>query len=82
MIDQALLDDFEATSRWCAELRAEVAANPTTGTQRGGLRLNPAARVLAQQQSHLRGLARLIAARKLTLPPDFDSELAGLLGDA
>ena len=74
-----LVEEFEATLRLIGKLREAVEAEPVSPTKRGGGKLNPAANVLATQQTHLRGLARLLERAKLDLPVVTDDDLSELL---
>jgi hypothetical protein len=80
MIDDILLQEFEATLALVRELREKVLAEPFAPTARGGPKLHPNAILLRDSGAQLARLARIITARKsggdaLTL----DQELERLL---
>ena len=79
MLDQILLEEFEATLALVRTAREELAASPTVPTTRGGSRMNPIGAVLRDQQANLVRLAKLLTARKTEAPIDIDAELAALL---
>ena len=79
MIDDALLDDWRATIALVKRLRAEVEREPIVATAKGGGRMNPAAIVLREQQTHMRGLARLLTKRKAEDTHFGEEELRELL---
>lgn len=78
-MDSHLVHEFDETVKLIKKLRRELDKEGwTVPGQRGAVAKNPKADVLAQQQSNLRGLGRLLTQRKQGIPIS-DDELSGLL---
>lgn len=78
-MDLQLVAEFDDTAKLIKQLRKELADEGyVVPGQRGAMAKNPKADVLAQQQSNLRGLGRLLTTRKQGIPIG-DDELSELL---
>lgn len=78
-MDSALIAEFDATVKLIKELRKDLKKEGwTVPGQRGAQAKNPKADVLKEQQANLRGLGRLLTARKQGVPIP-DDELSELL---
>ena len=78
-MDSHLIAEFDATVALVKRLREELEVDGwTVPGQRGTVAQHPKAITLKEQQTHLRGLARLLKDAKVEVPIN-DDELSNLL---